>query len=506
MAVNIRRIAKNSIYLYIRMVVTMVITIFSSRVVLQSLGVEGFGTYNIIYGIVTLFLFIQSSLNTSSLRFISSSLTVSTREEQVKIFNTSFQVTSILSLLVLLLLETVGLYIVNNVIDICEEYRGISNLCYQVCIVSYVFQMIRIPYNSLIISYERMSFYSVISIVESVCKLLAAYLLFFSADSKLISYCVYVSLSTAICTIITIIYSRANFSICRVSLRKIELDRLKQIFSFSSWTTLSSFSNSVAQQGGNILMNVYSGVVANAAWGIAHQVNTAFAALASSLQTAFNPQINKSYAEKDILGLSSLISRSSSIAYYLVLLIGIPIICNIEYVLDIWLVTPPKFAAGFCVCIIIFQMIDTMQAPFNILIFASGKVKFYNIWLSSILFLNIIISAILLSNGFSPICVPLTMVVLNALTGILRFVHIKRYINISLNMFIANYLSRMILVTILSFIVSLLIVKSLSSCLLGVGMSIISTLVVIMLFGFSRLDKQKILHTIKTKYKEKFLC
>ena len=196
MAVNVKRIAKNSIYLYIRMVVTMLITIFSSRVVLQTLGIEGFGTYNIIYGIVTLFLFIQSSLNTATLRFISSSIAIYCEKEQIKIFNSSFQVTIALSLLILLLLETVGLYLINNVLNIGVEYRGISNFCYQVCVLSYVFQMLRIPFTSLVVSHERMSFYAIISIVESICKLLAAFLLFFSGDSKLVDYCVYISAST----------------------------------------------------------------------------------------------------------------------------------------------------------------------------------------------------------------------------------------------------------------------------------------------------------------------
>lgn len=500
MTVNVKRIAKNSIYLYIRMVVTMLITIFSSRVVLQTLGVEGFGTYNIIYGIVTLFLFIQSSLNTATLRFISNSIAICSEKEQIKIFNSSFQVTIALSLLVFLLLETVGLYIIDKVLNIGVEYKEISNFCYQVCVLSYVFQMLRIPFISLLVSHEKMSFYAIISILESVCKLLAAFLLFFSGDSKLVDYCIYISASTFICTAIAIIYSIISFSTCRVRL-KVDINYLKKIFAFSGWTTLSSFSNSVSQQGGNILMNIYSGVIANAAWGIAHQVNTAFAALAASLQTAFSPQINKSYAERDTRGLMTLVNRSSSIAYYMVLFLSVPVICNVNFVLDFWLVTPPEFSDDFCVFIMLFQMIDTMQAPFNTLIFATGKVKFYNIWLSSVLILNVIISAVLLSNGYSPVFVPITMVILNCITGILRFLHINLYLKIEIKDYLVNYLSRMLLVTGVCFIASYLCIFVCNELMLGgivkVFISAILTVFIILLLGFSRTDKHKLLDIIK---------
>ena len=501
MAVNVKRIAKNSIYLYIRMVVTMLITIFSSRVVLQTLGIEGFGTYNIIYGIVTLFLFIQSSLNTATLRFISSSIAIYCEKEQIIIFISSFQVTIALSLLILLLLETVGLYLINNVLNIGVEYRGISNFCYQVCVLSYVFQMLRIPFTSLVVSHERMSFYAIISIVESICKLLAAFLLFFSGDSKLVDYCVYISASTFICTAITIIYSVISFSTCRIYIMRNDVDYLKKILVFSGWTTLSSFSNSVSQQGGNILMNIYSGVIANAAWGIAHQVNTAFAALAASLQTAFSPQINKSYAERDIKGLMTLVSRSSSIAYYMVLFLSVPIICNVDFILDFWLVTPPDFLGKFCVFIILFQMIDTMQAPFNTLIFATGKVKFYNIWLSLILILNVIISAILLSKGYSPVFVPITMFVLNGITGLLRFLHINLYLRIEIKDYFTNYLSRMLLVTIVCFVTSYVFIFVCDKLMLG-GLikfliSAILTIFIVFLLGFSKADKHKLLGILK---------
>lgn len=493
MSVNLKKIAKNSIYLYVRMVVTMLITIYSSRILLQNLGVEGFGTYNIIYGIVYLFLFIQSSLNTSTIRFISNSIAISNEKEQIKVFNTSFQATILLSIAVLVLLETVGLYFVNNVLKIGPEYKQISGLCYQICIISYIFQIVRIPFTSLIVSNEKMSFFAVISILESVLKLLAVILLSLSSSNTLIKYCIYIAISTLLCSLISWLYCYIRFRTCRITLRNIDFRYFKSILNFSGWTTLSSFANSLSQQGGNILMNVYNGVVANAAWGIAHQVNVAFASLASSLQTAFNPQINKSYAEKDYQGLTNLVYRASSIAYYLVLFIGLPIIFNMEFVLDFWLTDPPQYAKEFCIAIVVFQMIDTMQGPFNTLIFASGNVRFYNIWLSSILIFNIIISAILLSLGISPVCVPATMVILNGITGILRFIHVKHYLKINLHDYFKKYLIRMmvvavcgsILLGILSYIGDVWMLNN----FLEVILSVIITCLVIFFIGFSRKDK-----------------
>ena len=481
------------------MVITMLITIYSSRIVLQALEVEGFGTYNIIYGITALFLFIQSSLNTSTLRFISNSIVTSDKNKQIVIFNSSFQVTIILLLLTFILLETIGLYIVNDILKIGVEYKSVANICYQYCIVSYLAQTLRIPFVSLIISHERMSVYAILSVVESIFKLIIAYLLVLNQE-RLVYYCFYLFISTLLCSIITIIYCVIKFPTCRVLFKRYDKDDFKDILSFSSWTTLSSFSNSMSQQGGNILMNIYSGVVANAAWGIAHQVNTAFAALASSLQNAFTPQINKSYAENDLDGLLSLLNRASAIAYYLVLLIGVPIICNIDFILQYWLITPPYYANSFCICIIIFQMIDTMQAPFNTLIFATGKVKFYNIWLSAILILNIIISAICLSNGFSPVCVPLTMLGLNAFTGILRFLHIIHILQLNVRSYFYTYLTRMFLVTVICFICSFLLTSIFDNDFVKIILSIIVTVFIICVIGVTKEDKTRLYRMLTCKF------
>lgn len=392
------------------------------------------------------------------------------------------------------------MYIVNNVLKIGAEYLYSVNICYQFCVCIYIAQILRIPFVSLIISNETMSAYAVLSVLESIFKLLITYLLFLN-EEKLIHYCFYIFMVTLLCTIITVVYCIIRFPTCRVSLKFFDIEILKNIFVFSNWTTLSSFSNSVSQQGGNILMNIYSGVIANAAWGIAHQVNTAFAVLASSLQNAFNPQINKSYAENDVKGLLVLLNRSSSITYYLILLIGIPIICNMDFILDYWLLTPPNYASSFCICIILYQMVDTMQAPFNTLIFATGQVKFYNIWLSSILILNIIISGLALFNGYSPICVPLTMLVLNVITGLLRFLHIIYKLKISIKDYFCVHLSRMLLVTVICFVGSYFLVFICEY--LGVNnfvkvfFSFLLTLFVAFIIGLTNEDKYKLYKVIK---------
>ena len=378
MAISIKTIAKNSVYLYIRMVITMLIALYSSRIVLHVLDVDGFGTYNVIYGIVVFFLFLQSSLNTTTLRFISKSIATCTESEQAKVFNTLLHTTIILIVVVFILLETLGAYIATHVLNIGEEYRDAIIPCFQICIVTFIVQTIRIPYTSLIVSHEKMSFYALISIIESVLKLLAAFLLFLSDSNRLLLYCICFCGSALSSTVLTYLYCKKNFGFYRLK-KRVDYKEVKHTMTFSGWASLSSFSNAAAQQGGNILMNVFTGVVANASWGIAHQANTAFSSLASSLQMAFTPQINKSYAERDYKGLSTLINRSSSIAFYMVTLVGVPIMCNIHFVLDIWLVTPPAYAYAFCVLIIIFQLIDTLQSPFNTLIFASNRIKEYNI-------------------------------------------------------------------------------------------------------------------------------
>lgn len=504
MAISIKTIAKNSVYLYIRMVITMLIALYSSRIVLHVLDVDGFGTYNVIYGIVVFFLFLQSSLNTTTLRFISKSIATCTESEQAKVFNTLLHTTIILIVVVFILLETLGAYIATHVLNIGEEYRDAIIPCFQICIVTFIVQTIRIPYTSLIVSHEKMSFYALISIIESVLKLLAAFLLFLSDSNRLLLYCICFCGSALSSTVLTYLYCKKNFGFYRLK-KRVDYKEVKHTMTFSGWASLSSFSNAAAQQGGNILMNVFTGVVANASWGIAHQANTAFSSLASSLQMAFTPQINKSYAERDYKGLSTLINRSSSIAFYMVTLVGVPIMCNIHFVLDIWLVTPPAYAYAFCVLIIIFQLIDTLQSPFNSLIFASNRIKEYNIWLSSILIMNIVISSILLSKGVSPICVPATMVVLNTITGILRLIHIKYFMDIDLSVFFKRNLPKMLAVLVLSIIVSLLFNRfSLNvrlNCFFSTGMSFIITFGIIWLLGLSKNERKEIIRIVKAKIK-----
>lgn len=501
MAIDSKKIVKNTVYLYLRMVITMLITIFSSRIVLNSLGIDGFGTYNIILGVVVLFYFIQSALNTSTLKFLSSCIVEYDTEGQIKIFNSSLQTTIILSTLVLLLLETVGLYIVLNVLKIDAQYRQMANISYQIIIVTYIIQLVRIPYTSMIVSFEKMSFYAIISIVESVLKFVAALLLLIGGSKKIVLYCIYIFLATFICTVSSIIFCKKKFNNCKINL-SININSLKNIGFYSGWTTLSSLSNSLAQQGGNILMNIYYGVVANAAWGIAHQVNTAFSSLASSLQMAFNPQINKSFAQNDLDNLKLLVYRASYLSYYMILLIGIPIICHIQFVLFFWLKTPPEYSFSFCVWIILFQMIDTLQGPFNILLYASGRIKFYNIWLSSILLLNIVISAILLNKGFSPVCVPVTMVILNIVTGVIRLLHIQYILKINLNKFYSIYLFRMILTTLLGYGISYYIAIGSNNYINEFALILINLIIlfaIIIFIGIPRYERIRVLDMIKHK-------
>lgn len=503
MAIDSKKILKNSVYLYVRMVITMLITVFSSRIVLNTLGIDGFGTYNIILGIVVLFYFIQSALNTATLKFLSSSLVERDIEGQKGVFNTIFQTTSILIAIVFVLLESVGLYIVLNVLKITVEYRWTANISYQILIVMYLIQLIRIPYTSMIISFEKMSFYALVSIVESILKFIAALLLLFSEEQKLILYCIYLLCASLFCTIWSIIYCKRNFQNCIIS-KSINSQSLRTISSYSGWTSLSSLSNSLAQQGGNILMNIYYGVVANAAWGIAHQVNTAFSSLASSLQMAFNPQINKSYTQNDFNNLKLLVYRASYLSYYLIILIGIPIICNIHFVLYFWLKTPPEYSFSFCIWIIVFQMIDTLQGPFNVLLYASGRIRFYNIWLSSILLFNIVISAILLKKGFSPVCVPITMVILNAITGICRLLHIQYIMKLDIKNYCHPYLSRMLLTTVAAFILAYELNHY--GKLFHVNEFIIIIITIIMLLGliisvgFPNTEHSKVINIIKQRF------
>jgi O-antigen/teichoic acid export membrane protein len=451
-----KRIAKNTIFLYLRMMLIMIVSLYTTRVVLDYLGVEDFGIYNIVGGIVVLLGFFQNALNNASERFITYELGKGNNLQQKRTFSMIMTSLIIISLLVLILAETVGWWFVNTQLNIADDKIIAVKWVYQFSVFTFIINILRTPYNATIIAHEEMSFYAYISIIESVFRLGAVIILPFISFDKLIVYGILMFLVPLLITVTFKVYCNIKF---KISKYKFEWDKelFSKIMSFSSWSMLSGIANIGARQGGNILLNIFSGLVANAAYGISNQIGAAISTFASNLLIAFNPQIIKQFASKDTANLHKLIFRAASFSFYLTMVIAVPFILNTEFILNIWLKNVPDYTVVFCQLIIIYQMIDMIQAPLTTLISATGNIKSYQIWLSSILILNIPISWYLLKTGWSPYWIIIIRIILNFISSIIRIIYVNYFVNFPSWQYFRTVVIKASIVTFVSFSLSILI-------------------------------------------------
>jgi O-antigen/teichoic acid export membrane protein len=487
-----KRIAQNTIFLYIRMIVIMGVTLYTTRVVLNYLGVDDFGIYNIVGGIVALLGFLQSAMINASQRFITFELGKGDNEQLGKTFSMSMTSHISIALLILLLAETAGLWFVNTKLNIADERMTAVNWLYQFSVLTFIINIIQVPYSALIIAHEKMSFYAYVSISDAFLRLAVVLLLPIISFDKLSVYGGLMFLVPLISTTLYKVYCNKFF---KVSKYKFKWDKKLywQLMSFSGWTMLGGIANVGARQGGNILLNIYSGLIANAALGIANQVSAAVSAFASNLLIAFNPQTIKYYATGDKDNMNKMIFRASSYSFYLVLLIAVPFFLNTDLILHIWLKNVPDYTITFCQLMIVYQLIDMIQAPLETSITATGNIKFYQLWLSSLLILNLPVSWYLLNIGWSPYWVLIIRVGLNFISAIIRTVFVKYFVNFPSWNYFTEVICKSLFVTAISYILSLSIKQCFNTGISGfVYTSMISiaiTILVIYLIGIHKTER-----------------
>lgn len=420
-----KRIAKNTIFLYIRMVVVMVVSLYTTRLILQILGETDYGIYNIIGGIIIMFSFINGALTTATQRFLSYSLGQNDRVKFSRIFNTSIFCYMLVSIGIVILAETVGLWFVKSKLTIPESKMATALIVYQFTIATFIINILRIPFESTVIATEKMSFYAYLSVVEALLKLSVAWLLFYSTGNKLINYAALMMIVPLGCNIAFQVYCRKKIGV--ITNLKFEKELFKELMGYTSWSMMGGIANVLARQGGNILMNIFFGVITNAAFGIASQINGAMNQLVGNFQVAFRPQIIKLFAAKKFDELFILINRTSKFSFFLTFILFLPLAFNIESILSIWLTNIPQFSGIFAILLMCYCLIDAIQAPLIFLIYAHSNIKQYQIWLSSLLILNIPISYVLLRLG-APATIVLTVyVLLNFISAIIRTVYVKYF-------------------------------------------------------------------------------
>ena len=415
-----KTIAKNTIFLYLRMFVVMIVSFYTSRVVLDKLGVDDYGIYNIVGSVVVSFAFVRNALQSASQRFLSFSKGQKD-DDCSKVFTTSMNIHFFIILVVVILLETVGLWFLNNVINIPADRVSAAKIVYQFSILTFCASLVQVPYTSLIVSNEKMSIYAYISIIEVVLKLVIVFALSFSDSiDKLVLYGALMLLVTFVQVLITASYCRKVLKDDSKYLKYWNKGLFKDILSFSGWNLIGGLSGMACAEGPNYFMNFYLGVKVNAAMGIAKQVSNVVYGFSSNFQNAFNPQIIKAYASDEKDYLFDLIFRTSKMSFILIYIIAAPLIVCCNDVLNIWLTVVPAYTGTFCICILLSQIVSAISSPLWMAAHAIGNIKVYQLVLAVINITIIPVSWFVLHFGYEPYYILIYQIIMNFIVLVYR--------------------------------------------------------------------------------------
>ncbi len=419
-----KRIAKNTIILYIRMIVTLFISLFTSRIVLKALGFDDYGLYSVVGGVVTLFSFLRSSMSTATQRFLSYEMGTGNKDKLRDVFCVCLSTHLILALILIILAETLGLWFLNTYINIPTGREFAANWIYQSSVISLCLSIFSLPYVADIVSNERMGFFAFLSILDAFLKLGIAYLVLYTEEDRLI---LYGSLLIGISALNLLL----NWGFCHFKFQEShyrpfwDKAMFRRVFSFSGWTIWGQLSVVGSNHGTNILVNIFHSVAANAAMGVAYQVNTALTGLIANFQTAFKPQITKSYAAGEYQYLTSLTKSTSKISFLLMFVVSLPIMLNIDYLLDIWLDKVPTYAGELCNIFIVAKLCNAISAPLEMNILATGNVKNYQIATSACYILELLFVYFLFKLGLSLVMGVAMKVILNGVILFVRLYYVK---------------------------------------------------------------------------------
>lgn len=399
-----KRIAVNTVFLYIRTFLVLAVSLFSTRILFQALGETNLGIYNVVGGVVALMTFLQAALTVSTGRFITYELGRNQDGNPQSIYAICFTVHFLVAIIALIAGETVGLYIVNNWTSIPLERMPAANIVYQFSLASFCLNLFRVPLNAVIIAHERMSVFAYMSILEVVLQFTVAYAVLKMAGDALVNYA---SLHFGVFVILFAVY----WLYVRIRMQQYKMKWLwdasksKEILFFSGWTLLGSTTNTITQQGVSLLMNNFVGLVANTALGFANQVQGAVSKFVNSFTTAFNPQLIKISAQNDKQRLHLLMYRASKFSFVLAYAMALPIIANMHFLLNLWLGSVPIYTTEFCQLILVCSVISATTGPYNTAITASGNIRNYQLFISFSFLLDLICAFLMLMAHLNPVLV-----------------------------------------------------------------------------------------------------
>ena len=499
---NNKRIAKNTLLLYFRMFFIMAVTLYTSRVVLSALGVEDYGIYNVVGGIVAMMGVLNGAMSVSTQRYLTFELGRGDMVRLKQTFSLCLTIFFLLSIIVVALAETIGLWFLNTQLVIPQERMSASNWIYQFAILSCISSLITMPFNAAIIAHERMNVYAYVGIIEVVLKLLIVYMLLILPADRLISYGFLFMLSHFIVTGIYIGYCWKKFSETRYTWYW-EKPLFKELVSYSGWNLFGSLSGIVNGQGLNILLNMFFNPAVNAARGIAFQINAAITQFFTNFYTAVRPQITKYYAQDNMVEMQKLIFRSSKLSFYLIMLISLPIIIEAPYIVNLWLGQLPEYVVPFTRLIIAISAVDCMATPLMTAAHATGNIKLYQSSVGTMTILNVPISYVFLKLGYSPLIVFYISLVIAVICFFMRLWIVRQLMEFPVMEYIVKVFGTCLIVCSMSLILPLAAHLTLEESLISVIMvclvSLLSSMVSVYFIGMDNKEKQFVWNIINKK-------
>lgn len=480
---NNKRIARNTLFMYFRMFFILCVGLYTSRVILASLGFTDYGLYNVVGGVIAMFSFLNGAMANAISRYLTFQIGRNDFSQQQKVYAISVVIQIILAVIIVILGETIGLWLLHYEMTIPNDRMFAAEWVFQLSVLSTAFMIVNVPYNALVIAHEKMSVYAYISILDAILKLIIACLIKMSSSDRLILYSTILFVEQILILLIYRLYAKKKFLETRTKLIW-EKSLFFKIFSFAGWSTIGNMFNIIYTQGVNIILNIFCGPAVNAARGIAIQVESVVRQFAGNVQTAINPQIIKAYASDDLQRTYSLIFASSRYCFYLLLLIVLPISLQIPYLLELWLGTYPAHTEMFVILTLSNAILDALINPMFTANLATGRIKIYHLCNSITATLFIPVTFLSLKYTGIPEIVFCCIILMNIIGVAVRMFIMKRQIGIGYHLYISKVILRILPVVFFSLMPLLFLKPYFHSGFLGLIETTLVSSFVILLFVF----------------------
>lgn len=500
---NNKRIARNTTFLYIRMFVALIINLFTARVLLNALGVEDYGIYNVVAGFVSLFGFLNATLSSSVQRFYNYEGTQKGAEGFQNIYVTALLTHATIAAIIFVLLETFGVWYVNSIMVVSNGRLFAANILFQTSTLSMILMMMQIPYSGAVMAKEHMDFFAIISITDVVLKLIIALVVAYAEYDNLIIYAILLAIVSILDIIAYIWYCKKHF--LEMKLRRY-FDRVvfKNMLAFSGWNLIGTFAFMLKGQGVNMLLNFFFGPVINAARGIAYQVNGAIGGFSGNIYTAFGPQLVQSYANGDYSRTQRIMFTESKVCFSLIALLITPVIFEIDILLHLWLgESVPEHTPVFAILVLVDTLICTLNTPCTQVVQATGKIKEYQIGATIVNLCLVPFCWILLQVGMAAESAFIAVIIFSCLNQFVCICLVNKQFKIGIsayvNQIVIRCLALVLLAPIVPFAITYLMPPSFLRLVMVAVFSICYTVCLIYLIMFDKQERTFMLNIVKSK-------